>query len=210
MPASLPSATTRLALAVVALAGFTDAVSFQQFGHIYASFMSGNTTALGVALAGGGWAQAALLAGVVGLFVAGVVLGGWLHRAGGNPAGRVLGVVAGLLSLAAGWWPGRWALLALVLGMGMLNAAISQAGASPLSLTYVTGTLVKVGAGLLDRLSGRPWPAGWRRQVLDWLALAAGATLGALSWDHLGLRALLGAAAWAAALALLARRVPGA
>ena len=205
MAASLPPATTRLALAVVALAGFTDAVSFRQFGHVYASFMSGNTTAMGVAAASGDWAQAGLLAGIIGLFVAGVVLGSWLHRASTRPAGAVLLTVAGLLALAAGWWPGGWALLVLVLSMGILNSALGVAGSSPLSLTYVTGTLVKVGAGLFERLRAGAWPAGWHRQALDWLALAAGGIAGALAWQQLGLRALLPAAAWALTLAILAR-----
>ena len=195
--------TSRLALAVVALAGFTDAVSYLQFQRVYVSFMSGNTTALGVAAARGHWPELRLLALVLGLFVAGVMLGSWLRRAARRqPATLVLAVVAGLLAAAAA---GPLALGLLALSMGILNEAVHQTGRTILSLTYVTGTLVKIGAGLADRLSGRPWPGGWGRQVLDWLCLAAGAVAGALAWQALGLRALLVAAATAALLA--ARRV---
>ncbi|MGI4832269.1 MAG: YoaK family protein [Janthinobacterium lividum] len=196
-------ATSRLALAVVGLAGFTDGVSYLQFRRVYVSFMSGNTTALGVAAARGHWPEVQLLAPVLGLFVAGVVLGSWLRRAGSRrPAALVLAVVAGLLAAAAA---GPLSLGLLALSMGMLNAAVHQTGRTVLSLTYVTGTLVKLGAGLADRLSGRRWPADWGRQALDWLCLAAGAVAGALAWQVLGLRALLVAAAGAALLALAAR-----
>jgi len=197
-------AASRLALAVVALAGFTDGISYLQFQRLYVSFMSGNTTALGVAAARGHWPELQVLALVLGLFVAGVMLGRWLRRTGSRrPAALVLAVVAGLLAAAA--LAGPLALGLLVLGMGILNEAVHQTGRTILSLTYVTGTLVKVGTGLADRLSGQPWPSGWGRQALDWLCLAAGATAGALVWRGLGLRALLVAAAAAALLALAAR-----
>lgn len=206
MPAIDPvPATSRLALAVVALAGFADAVSYLRFARVYVSFMSGNTTALGVALAAGSWPRAGLLALVLGLFVLGVGLGTWLHRTRHRPAALVLAGVAALLAGAAAGGP--LTLPLLVLGMGMLNAAVHQTGRTILSLTYVTGTLVKIGAGLADRLGGQPWPAGWGRQVLDWLALALGAVGGALAWRALGPPALLLAAAWAALLALAAYRV---
>jgi uncharacterized membrane protein YoaK (UPF0700 family) len=197
--------TSRLALAVVALAGFTDGVSYLQFQHVYVSFMSGNTTALGVAAARGHGSELRLLVLVVALFVAGVVLGSWLRRVGSRrPATLVLAVVAGLLVAAAA---GPLALGLLVLAMGILNEAVHQAGRTVLSLTYVTGTLVKIGTGLADRLRGQPWPRGWGRQLLDWLCLAGGASAGALAWQALGLRALLVAAAGAALLALAACHV---
>jgi uncharacterized membrane protein YoaK (UPF0700 family) len=198
--------TSRLALAVVALAGFTDGVSYLQFQHVYVSFMSGNTTALGVAAARGHGSELRLLVLVVALFVAGVVLGSWLRRAGSRrPATLVLAVVAVLLAAAAA--AGPLALGLLVLAMGILNEAVHQAGRTVLSLIYVTGTLVKIGTGLADRLRGQPWPRGWGRQLLDWLCLAGGASAGALAWQALGLRALLVAAAGAALLALAARHV---
>lgn len=203
-----PAPVSRLALAVVALAGFTDAVSFLQFKKLYVSFMSGNTTALGVATAAADWGQARLLTLLLALFVGGVMLGAWLHQASRRPAATVLAVVAGLLALATTGLPAKLPLFVLVVSMGVLNAAVGKAGRSPLTLTYVTGALVKVGTGLFDHLSGKPWPADWGRQVLDWLGLAVGAVLGAAAWHQFGLRGLLGAAVWALLLALLARRVP--
>ncbi|RYY14025.1 MAG: DUF1275 domain-containing protein, partial [Cytophagaceae bacterium] len=40
-----------LVLGIVGLAGFVDAYSFIQFKELFVSFMSGNTTSLGVAVA---------------------------------------------------------------------------------------------------------------------------------------------------------------
>lgn len=197
-------AARRLALGIVVLAGYADSVSYLQFHKVYASFMSGNTTALGVALASARWPHAAVLAGVVLTFVLGVVVGTWLHRVGPRPASSVLAAIAGLL-VAAGLVPaGLWL---LVLSMGMLNAAVHQTGKTALGLTYVTGALVKTGAALADGLGGRGWQPGWYWQALDWLCLAAGAVGGALAYGSLAQRGALVAAAGAAlALALVARR----
>lgn len=194
-----PAAVSCLALGVVALAGYADAVSYLRFGKVYVSFMSGNTTALGAALGQGRWPQLALLAGVVAAFVVGVLLGTGLHRVGRRPAALVLAVVAALLALAS--WAGPAGLWVLVLGMGLLNAAVHQAGRNPISLTFVTGTLVRIGVALADGLGGRGWPPGWYWQALDWLSLATGAAIGAGLYGALGARALLPAAGGALLLA---------
>lgn len=204
MPPAPTSALNPLALAIVALAGYVDAVTFRQFGGVYVSFMSGNTTALGVAAAETNWTHAGLLAMVILLFVLGVAAGTWLHQRGGaRPASRLLLLISALLALGV---VAPLPLGLLALSMGMLNAAVQQSSPSPLSLTYVTGSLVKVGVGLAERLSGRPWPTGWGPQALSWLALALGAVVGGGLWPLLELRELLPAAAAALVLALLARR----
>jgi len=204
MPPAPTSALNPLALAIVALAGYVDAVTFRQFGGVYVSFMSGNTTALGVAAAETNWAHAGLLAMVLLLFVLGVTVGTWLHQRGGaRPASRLLLLISVMLALGV---VAPLPLGLLALSMGMLNAAVHQSSPSPLSLTYVTGSLVKVGVGLAERLSGHPWPAGWGPQALSWLALVLGAVVGGRLWPLLGLRELLPAAAAALVLALLARR----
>ena len=204
MPPEPTTALNPLALAIVVLAGYVDAATFRQFGGVYVSFMSGNTTALGVASAEANWAQAGLLALVILLFVLGVAGGTWLHqRSGARPASRMLLIISGMLALGV---VAPWPLGLLALSMGMLNAAVHQSSPSPLSLTYVTGSLVKVGVGLGARLNGQPWPPGWGAQALSWLALALGAMTGGALWPLLGLRELLPAAAAALLLALLARR----
>ena len=61
-----------LGLVLTAMAGWVDAIGFLRLGGFYPSFMSGNTTQLGVALSNGNWQAAMLPALLVGLFVTGV------------------------------------------------------------------------------------------------------------------------------------------
>jgi uncharacterized membrane protein YoaK (UPF0700 family) len=81
----------------------------------------------------------------------------------------------------------------LSLAMGMINPAVSRVGKEPVSLTFVTGTLNKIGdhlalgfhhAPLQD--SEGPWDTHFYRAVLEtsvWVGFLAGAILsGALSY----------------------------
>ncbi|MBK3746160.1 DUF1275 domain-containing protein, partial [Paraburkholderia aspalathi] len=91
-----------LGLLLTASAGFVDAVAFLQLGGFFASFMSGNTTQLGIGLAGQPgvtgqvaiWFPAVLiLLFFIGAFL-GVLVAGHHARRGGL---MVLGGVLGLL-----------------------------------------------------------------------------------------------------------------
>jgi uncharacterized membrane protein YoaK (UPF0700 family) len=68
------------------LAGYVDGIGFLHLGGLFVSFMSGNSTRLGVSLAESDWQQAASALGLIALFVAGaaagslVVLGGGAER----------------------------------------------------------------------------------------------------------------------------------
>ncbi len=75
-----------LACALSALAGYVDAIGFLQLGGLFVSFMSGNSTRMGVYLAAGDWLPAAEALGLIALFVVGaafgslIVLGRGVHR----------------------------------------------------------------------------------------------------------------------------------
>ncbi|APG08458.1 membrane protein [Bradyrhizobium japonicum] len=75
-----------LACALSMLAGYVDGIGFLHLGGLFVSFMSGNSTRLGVSLAEAQWWQAASALGLIALFVAGaaagslVVLGGGAER----------------------------------------------------------------------------------------------------------------------------------
>src|ERR1700688_106891 len=60
-----------LACALSALAGYVDAIGFLHLGGVFVSFMSGNSTRMGVGLAKGQWLSAAEAFGVIALFVIG-------------------------------------------------------------------------------------------------------------------------------------------
>jgi uncharacterized membrane protein YoaK (UPF0700 family) len=198
-----------LAACLSTLAGYVDAVGFIALGGYFVSFMSGNTTRLAVGLAQHTPA-AAIAAALVVLFVAGVVLGA---LAGNAAKARrpiaVLMLVAGLLALAAALGTAgsvRGSVVAMVLAMGAENAVFAEDGEVHIGLTYMTGTLVKLGQRLASALGGGDRLA-WRPYLLLWLGLAAGAVLGAAAYPLLGLAALWIAAAAAAALAMVAARI---
>jgi uncharacterized membrane protein YoaK (UPF0700 family) len=188
------------------LAGFVDATAFIALGGFFVSFMSGNTTRMAVGLAGE--AQAAATAGALILaFVAGVMTG-TLIRGGTRPATRVLASVAAFLAMAA--FLGTHghltaAGLFMALAMGAENAVFERDGEVHIGLTYMTGTLVKLGQHVVSAAKGQP--SAWRSYLLLWLGLAAGAVAGAAIFPWLGLNALWLAALAAAGFALATARM---
>lgn len=201
--------TKALAACLSALAGYVDAIGFLKLGGFFVSFMSGNSTRMAVGLAEG-TPQAAEGAGLIAAFVAGVVAGsltGRLARRHGRAA--VLLLVALLLAAAAALGQTDATLAAmglLVMAMGAENAVFERDGEVRIGLTYMTGTLVKIGQRLTTALMGGA-RFGWLPFLLLWLGLIAGAVLGASVYPHLGLNGLWIASAFAAACALVAARL---
>ena len=182
-----------LAASLSALAGFVDAVGFMTLGGFFVSFMSGNLTRFGVGAALGRWDQAATAAGIIGLFVLGVVAGALVaRRAGEGRRSPVLGVEAALLLTAAGLCTAGWTaagMVAVVLAMGVENAVFQRQGDVGVGLTYMTGTLVRMGQRIATALCGGPrWD--WVPFLLLWAGLAAGGALGAVSFLRWGVLAL--------------------
>jgi uncharacterized membrane protein YoaK (UPF0700 family) len=195
-----------LAICLAGLAGFVDALGFIALGGFFISFMSGNSTRLAVGLAEQA-STAALAAGLICDFVLGVILGTLVgqrltrHR---RPA--VLGLVAAMLAGAAALnmlgFRGA-AIAAMTLAMGAENTVFERDGEVSIGVTYMTGTLVKLGQRIAGALRGQDRRA-WIPYLLLWLGLMAGALLGALAYPVLGLGGLWIAAAFAAALAAVA------
>lgn len=195
-----------LATAASALAGFVDAIAFIALGGFFVSFMSGNTTRLAVDLATRTSAAIAA-AGLIAAFVAGVVAGSLLGRwYSARRRSAVLALVAALLALAAGLSAAgavEAAAVAMALAMGAENAVFETDGEVKIGLTYMTGTLVKLGQRLAAALHGGD-PLGWLPYFLLWLGLAIGGFAGALTYAWIGTGGLWIAAAFAAALAVAA------
>ncbi len=195
------------AAALSALAGFVDAVGFIQLGGFFVSFMSGNSTRLGVGIASEA-AAATLAALLVAAFVAGVMAGTAVaHRAAARRGVMVLALVALLLSVAAlvGRVDPRLAALLMAAAMGAENAMFAREGEVSIGLTYMTGALVKLGQNATAALLGGPrWD--WLPYLLLWAGLVAGATAGAVTYAAIGMAALWPAAGLAAAMALIAAR----
>jgi len=177
---------TKLALAgfLAALAGTVDAIGYLHLGGLFVSFMSGNSTQLGAALGQGDLAEAGIIAKLIVLFVIGSAAGQIVAAfAGTRHLAWVLITVVLLLALAAvlGTAPEP-----MVLAMGALNASLRRAGSIPVSLTFVTGVLVRFGQGLGDFLTGRATEPVWLLQGVPWVGLIAGVTLGTVTYDWIG------------------------
>lgn len=212
----LTPAATLVTVLLAALAGIVDALAFSGLGGFFASFMSGNTTRFGVGLADGWNGAAATAAALVLSFVAGAMFGTIAGTAAAERLGSarraeaVMGLVTILLALGAAvgtFAPLTLAMLLLAAAMGAQNGVIAPDGEVRVGLTYMTGTLVRIGQRLARRLMGDPTAPGARRDLLLWLGFVAGVTLGAVGWNWLGLAALWVVAALAAALTMLVARV---
>lgn len=196
-----------LAVMLSALAGYVDSIGFLNTGGFFVSFMTGNSTRLGVA-AGTLNIQHALLAlGVIFCFVFGLA-GGTLvaGRSTRRKRRRVLLLVSLLLALATFAWVfhvPRLGLASVVMAMGAVNAVFHQDGEISIGLTYMTGVIVKVGQLLAGLFLGNPrWE--WLRYVMLWMGLVTGAALGAWAYSSLGTNSLAFAVGWSLVLAVIA------
>ncbi|PKB14048.1 uncharacterized membrane protein YoaK (UPF0700 family) [Novosphingobium kunmingense] len=199
-----------LAVAAAMLAGCVDAVGFLSGDRYFVSFMSGNTTRLGIDVATAPPTAVVPLMLIAG-FVAGVVGGALIATvAGARRKSAVLATVALLLAGAAGANAAGFGALTLgllVLAMGAINNTFQRGGEVAVGLTYMTGALVRFGQGLAAHLLGRGGE-GWSLWLVLWLGLALGAVVGATGWLHAPLLTLWGAATWAGVLGLAALRLP--
>ena len=202
-----------LTCSLSSIAGMADAVGFSQAGE-FVSFMSGNTTRMGIALSNGDFGRAQRLLMVIVLFVIGNALGAIVARLGGRRHGTMLLLYVGiLLALSAGLpaipglrdslglenLPGAQhlavedmtllSLVLMILAMGALNSAVEVVEGVGLGLTYVTGALSKFGRGLGKFIMGD------RRlefcfQLVPWTGIFIGAVIGNILDGHFGRHAL--------------------
>jgi uncharacterized membrane protein YoaK (UPF0700 family) len=197
-----------LACALSAMAGYVDGIGFLHLGGLFVSFMSGNSTRLGVSLAQAHWSNAAEAVGLILLFVTGAACGSLIVLGeGANRQPWVLLAEAALLALAAllsALGQPNAAIAAMVLAMGLENAVFQIDGGAGLGLTYITGALVKVGQFVAAALTGGGhWD--WVPSLLLWAALVAGAVCGALAYHWINLAAIWFAAGAALALSAIVR-----
>lgn len=191
-----------LACALSALAGYVDGVGFIHLGGLFISFMSGNSTRLGVMIAELNWPKALEALKLIALFVVGAGLGSLVGHGRGRHRQWMLLVTETLLLGAGGLAYLLGApditIIAIVLAMGLENAMFqADGGTTGIALTYMTGTLVRIGQLLAAALQGgSPW--AWLPNLLLWSAMVTGAATGTVAYLHLNL-----AAVWLAAGAAL-------
>ena len=141
------------AILLAAIAGYVDGYGLL-FLKTFVSFMSGNTTSTGVASGQGNFHAAFLSALAIVSFVGGSFLGNLVSQSRWRHCHRMMfGFIAAGLALVTGLeWahlrsiPLEIALLGVT--MGMVNPALSRVGVEAVSLTFVTGTLRRIGGHL--------------------------------------------------------------
>jgi uncharacterized membrane protein YoaK (UPF0700 family) len=209
-----------LAAALALIAGFIDAYGMITYG-VFVSFMSGNTTQTGYQAAEGAFGPASLSALAILFFVVGSFAGTLLVQAAGRRARRaVFGVVAAALAEVVGltyfdFLSVGFGIAIVSAAMGIMNSAFSRVGAESVSLTFVTGTLSRVGSHLA--LAARrspladaqgPWDTHLRRAMLLarlWVGFLAGALLSGAATPRFGAPVLVAPALILAALAAFDR-----
>lgn len=190
---SVTRSSIALAACLSGLAGYIDAIGFLQLSGYFVSFMSGNTTRLAVALQSGDFHAAGILGGIIFCFVIGAMFGaliGHFSRVRRRPA--ILGTVAFLLALAAILSLNdvkAYSVICMTLAMGIINALFQRDGNVVIGLTYMTGTLVKVGQKLAAAITG-PGKFLWLPYLCLWFGLLAGGVAGALAYTMIGLNSL--------------------
>jgi uncharacterized membrane protein YoaK (UPF0700 family) len=209
-----------LAATLAMIAGFIDAYGMITY-RVFVSFMSGNTTQTGYQAAEGVFGPAALAALAILAFVIGSFAGTLLVQAAGGLARRaVFGVVAAALAEVVGltyfgFLSVESGIAIVSVAMGVMNSAFSRVGAQSVSLTFVTGTLSRVGSHLA--LAARrapladaqgPWDTHLRRALMlsrVWAGFFAGALLSGAATPRFGAWVLSAPALILAALAAFDR-----
>jgi uncharacterized membrane protein YoaK (UPF0700 family) len=189
------------AAALIAVAGFVDAVGFLTLGGLFVSFMSGNSTQAAIAATQGVWDKAAPAGAIVALFVFGVVCGRLVVGAVKNRRRSLILALEAVFLSAAALTPHSIAIALMAFSMGAQNAVAHKAGPARTSLTYVTGTLVNFGESLAEAILGTGSARLSLAYLLQWASLIVGGVLGAVGYRSFGLESLFAPSAMLASLA---------
>jgi len=150
-----------VAILLAMMAGYLDGYGLL-FLKTYVSFMSGNTTTTGLKTGQGDFHAALPTAIAILFFVIGSFLGNLLSQSRLRHSHRVIfGIIAsGLAAVAALEWTDLHIVFVeialLCLAMGMTNPALSKIGAEAVSLTFMTGTLSRIGGHLASAAGRKP------------------------------------------------------
>ncbi|PZM08041.1 YoaK family protein [Rhizobium tubonense] len=172
-----------------ALAGFLDAVGYAQLDHLYVSFMSGNSTHLGMTLAVGEWGQMIHAGYIIGIFVLGSFVGTVIFDAARKPLIALLVGEAVLCSIAIGLAIRGFPTAALTLTalmMGMQNVMHQNISGTDAGKGFITGSLFGLGQSLAHALRKPGEFAHAFVHGTSWLSFIFGVICGTLCFTHWG------------------------
>src|SRR6185503_4804415 len=205
-------------LALTAVTGVGDAVSYIALGHVFVANMTGNVVLLGFALAGAPGLSVSASLTAMGAFLAGAAIGGALGRRIAHHRGALArtGIAAEVVLLATAFVAAlgagepiagfqRYAVIVLLaVALGGQNAVARRIAVPDLTTTVLTLTLTALAADA--HFAGGPGSASLRR-IAAVAAMFAGALAGGLLTLHASPAAALAlATATAGAIALAVQR----
>jgi uncharacterized membrane protein YoaK (UPF0700 family) len=209
-----------LAVGLAMIAGFLDAYGIVAY-NTYLSFMSGNTTQTGYNTGQANFGAALPSALAIVFFLGGSFSGALLaHSAVRQIRRLVFGMVAFSLALnigftRLGFFTDGVSIAVISFAMGAVNTALSRVDAQSASLTFVTGTLSRLGVQLALAVRHAPLPDSQgssdthlRRACLlagIWAGFLAGALLSGTATPRFGVWVLLFPILVLSALAAFAR-----
>lgn len=161
LPWSVTRAQWVAAITLATIAGYVDGYGLLFLGS-YVSFMSGNTTSAGLRSGQGLFTAAFPSAVAITSFVAGSFVANLLSESKLRHFRRLVFVLlaSGLAIVSGLEYTGvRHVFLELLIlstAMGMVNPALSKVGLEPVSLTFVTGTLSRIGGHLASAVARKP------------------------------------------------------
>nr|WP_241483683.1 MULTISPECIES: YoaK family protein [Rhodococcus] len=180
------SSHARLSWVLAGLAGLVGAAAFTNTGGYFVTFMTGNTERGAVGFFRGENAMAAAAILLILTFVAGVVIASlcrrhvWRdHPHGATVLTTIALAIASVVDVVMSGWSAPQVqfvpILFISFAMGALNTSFVKNGEVSIPLSYVTGTLVKMGQGIERHISG-----GSAKDWLEYFLLYAAFSLGAL------------------------------
>ncbi|MEY8566538.1 YoaK family protein [Corynebacteriaceae bacterium 7-707] len=184
-----------LGIVLAGLAGAMGAAAWLHTSGWYVTFMTGNTERMvlehftGHHVLGLG-ALATVIAFLVGVMAATLARIHWWRKSrhGATLVTMVAAYAAWLVDVLTNDAEaplGVVPVLSLAFGLGALNTSISRGNQVAMPLSYVTGTLVKMGQGFALHLSGvRRWV--WVAQVVTYAGFLAGIVLGGTVFHSFG------------------------
>ena len=194
------------AWALAFIAGMINVVGLLSFEHQAVTHLTGTTSMLGAAIAAGDLNATLHLAALIGSFVAGTVLSGFLIKESTLKLGRRYGVallIESFLLFLAVWLLRRnsvYGVFSASCACGLQNAMVSTYSGTVIRTTHLSGMFTDLGIFLGHALRGLP--VDKPRLRLCFLVISGflvGGVVGALAFPQMGTATLLIPAALTAA-----------
>jgi len=208
LAAQLTTRQRLLAAGLTANAGFADGLFFIHLGGYFVSFMSGNSTRAAAALAQGHHVEWLAASGLIFAFLIGVMMSSFAVRFGPKrfhppsesllseqiaPHGSAVWTAVLLMlfgAISSVFEPTQAAAPFIIASAtGAINGTFTRRGEVTVGLTYMTGTLVKMGQALASAiaLGSIVYLSRFLQYLFLWAAISIGALLGGWAYVALGL-----------------------